>query len=334
MIKVDSKDRKILYHLILDSRQSFKSIGKKVEISKESANYRIKRLVENNIITDFTTQINFVKLGYSNMITYYRFTNINPQIKKEIIDYFINNKNSNYVSLIEGHYDLQVDFFLGDPFEFESMIDDIQNKFYKYLSFQSSKFYIRGEFYNYRFLLDEKTIISKPFIWHWGIGLVKIDELDFNIIRELSINSRIPTMELAKKLNSTVSAVTYRIKKLVKEGIILSYTINVDWLKIGYRWFHLQINLRDYSKKNQIIKHIRQNPNLIRYLKHLIIGVDLHFTFLLNNMQQLRNIIDDITTNFPDSINDYHFYSTFKTFKFNLMVPKLLKHRNPLYHEY
>jgi len=37
------------------------------------------------------------------------------------------------------------------------------------------------------------------------------------------------------------------------------------------------------------MKYLRKNPNLIRYLKHLIIGVDLHFTFLLNNMEQLRS---------------------------------------------
>ena len=36
MIKIDSKDKKILYHLTLDSRQSLKTIGKKVGISKSS----------------------------------------------------------------------------------------------------------------------------------------------------------------------------------------------------------------------------------------------------------------------------------------------------------
>jgi len=39
MIELDKKDRLILYHLIQDSRQSLKSIGKKVGISKESAHF-------------------------------------------------------------------------------------------------------------------------------------------------------------------------------------------------------------------------------------------------------------------------------------------------------
>ena len=45
MIKINAKDKKILFHLIHDSRQSMKSIGKKIGLSKESVNYRIKREV-------------------------------------------------------------------------------------------------------------------------------------------------------------------------------------------------------------------------------------------------------------------------------------------------
>jgi len=334
MINLDLKDRKILYQLLLDSRQSLKSIGKKTGLSKESAYYRIKRLQKNKIITDFRINIKWHKLGYSGMVTYYKFININPNIKKEIIDFFVNNKNTMYVSLLEGYNDLQVEFFIGEPFEFESLIDEIQEKFYRYLSFQSSKFYIRAEYFNYRFLLNEKINKTEPDRWGWGEGLEIIDEIDFKILKELSKDSRIPTIELANKINSTVSSVNYRIKKLIQKGIISSYTINVDWAKIGYRWFHLQIKLWDYSKKDQIINHLRKNPNLIRYLKHLIIGVDLHFTFLLHNMEELRKIIEEITTKFPDSINDYYFYSTYKVYKLNFIIPKLLKNRNPIYQEY
>jgi len=333
MINLDVKDRKILFHLIHNSRQSLKSLGKKAGVSKESTYYRIKRLIKNKIITDFKANINLIKLGYSLMVTFYRFININPSIKKEIIDFFVKSKNTMYVSLIEGYYDLQVEFFLGDPFEFEALIDEISERFYKYLSFQSSKFYIGGAFYNYSFLLNETVNTTEPLSWRWGQGIAKIDDIDFKILSELSKDSRMSTKKIATNIHSTVNAVSYRIKKLTKQGILLAYTVNIDWSKIGYRWFHLQISLRDYSKKNQILNYIQKNPNLIRYFKHLIIGVDLHFTFLLNNMEQLRNIIEDITTKFPDSINDYHFYSTFKIYKFDCMIPKLLNKRNPIYTE-
>jgi len=307
VIKLDLKDRKILFYLIKNSRQSLKTIGRNTGMSKELVHYRIRRLIKNGIINNFSIVVNFEKLGYALMQSYYKFVNINPAIKEEIIDFFVTNKNTMYVSLIEGTNDVQVDFYLGKPHEFESLLDEIREKYYQYLSFKSSRLPIRAEFYDYTFLLDE-TIIKKQIInWIWGQSLLCIDDLDFKILLQLSKNSRMPIKNIANNLNSAISTVNYRINQLEKQMIIAQYSVNINWTKIGYRQFHLQISLRDYSKKNQII-----------------------FTLLLQNMQQLRNIIEDISTRFPNSINDYIFYSTFKVYKYNFMIPELLKMKDPL----
>ena len=114
MIKLDKKDRLILYNLIQNSRQQIKILSNKVGLSKETTRYRIKRLIKKGIIKQFTIFINFRNFGYSAMMTHYKFKNINPSIKKEIIDFFVKSKLTYYVSLIEGAYDLQVDFLMGD----------------------------------------------------------------------------------------------------------------------------------------------------------------------------------------------------------------------------
>ncbi len=339
MIELDKKDRMILYHLIHDSRQSFLSIGKKVGISKESAHYRVKRLIEKGVIKNFSLFMNFRNFGYDAMMTHYKFININPNIKKEIIDFFVKNNNVFYVSVLEGTYDLQVDFLLGDPYKLEALLDTTREKYHKYLSFQPSKFYMRGEFFHYSFLTDNHSHIKPSILWEWGAGLVDIDELDYKILSALAKDSRTPTKTIANLLDSTIIKVNYRIKKMEnklfpaaqrKKTDFTIYTIGVDWSKIGYRWFHLQISMSDYNKRNHILNYLRKNPYLIRYFKFINLDMDLHFTFLLQNMEQLRNIIEDITTKFPDSINDYHFYSTFQVFKHTFLVPEILKIKNPM----
>ena len=47
---LDVKDKKILYHLNLDCRQSMNSLSKKIGLAKEVIAYRIKRLEEKGII--------------------------------------------------------------------------------------------------------------------------------------------------------------------------------------------------------------------------------------------------------------------------------------------
>lgn len=341
-MELDKKDKLILFHLIHDSRQSFLSIGKKVGTSKESTHYRINRLMKKGVIKNFTIFVNVHCFGYSLMMTHYKFININPQIKKEIIDFFVKNKHVFYVSLLEGIYDLQVDFLLGDPFQLEALLDKTREKYHKFLSYLPSKFYLRGEFFHYSFLLDEGRTTFNPINWEWGAGLVDLDEFDFKILTELAKNTRTPTKTIANNLHSTITKVNNRIKKienqlyppiLKKRTGSTIYTINVDWATLGYRWFHLQISMSDYSKKNLILNYLRKNPYLIRYFKFINLDMDLHFTFLLQNMEQLRTIIEDLTTKFPDSINDYHFYSTFQVYKHTFLVPEILKTKNPLNRE-
>jgi Lrp/AsnC family leucine-responsive transcriptional regulator len=64
MQQLDFKDRKILYELDLNCRQSNAQIGKKVGLSKEVVKYRIKRMQDEEIIFVFWTEINTFKLGY------------------------------------------------------------------------------------------------------------------------------------------------------------------------------------------------------------------------------------------------------------------------------
>lgn len=49
------------------------------------------------------------------------------------------------------------------------------------------------------------------------------------------------TINIADKLNSTSFTITNRIKKLMKSGIILAFRVNIDYPKIGYKWYKADI---------------------------------------------------------------------------------------------
>ena len=66
MYKLDKKDKQILYQLDLDSRQSFNQIARKVKLSREVVQYRVKQLEKKGIIKGYQTLIDVTKLGYLN----------------------------------------------------------------------------------------------------------------------------------------------------------------------------------------------------------------------------------------------------------------------------
>ncbi|MDW0111175.1 Lrp/AsnC family transcriptional regulator [Sporosarcina aquimarina] len=62
---------------------------------------------------------------------------------------------------------------------------------------------------------------------------MELDNIDFQILRLLSENSRIQWKDLGKQIHMTGQAVGNRIKKLEDSGVIKAYSLLVDETKLG-----------------------------------------------------------------------------------------------------
>jgi len=318
MEKLDLKDRKILYELDIDSRQSFSQLGKKVGLHKDVVAYRVKKLLEKGIIKNFYTDIISYKLGYSGVKFYLNYKNITPAIKQEIIDYLVKSPYTQDVHSLEGQYNLCVISYVENVAKFYNIWKNMINKYKDYFSNQIFCVQNTVIMYKLTFLLDEKLGKKEDrIIWVESSDYkkVEIDSLDKKILELLVIDSRIPTLEIAEKLKSTVATINSRIKRLVKTSVISRYTINIDWPKIGYQWYKADVILKNPEKMQQIIEYIENNPNFFCRISSLGY-VDLELMFMLNNANQLHQIMEDLSSKFPDTIENYKYFSTTKTHKF------------------
>ena len=84
MVDLDLKDRKILYELDLNCRQSNTQIGKKVGLPRKVVEYRIKRMEEEGIITCYWTAIDTFKLGYQVIRVYINFQDVSTEMKNDL----------------------------------------------------------------------------------------------------------------------------------------------------------------------------------------------------------------------------------------------------------
>jgi DNA-binding Lrp family transcriptional regulator len=316
MEKIDLKDRKILYHLGLDSRQSYRSIGKKVGLSKDVVASRVKKLQDKKIIKGCCAVVDYSKLGYSFYRFYFSYQNVSPELKNEIIDYFVNDKNTDSVRSLEGSYDLIVFIYVKSFPDAQTFWHKTLKKYGKFFSKKVFSAYCKEDYYGHRFLLlDEKDINKKIIYQFYDSGKrIEIDDLDFKIVQLISQNSRISTIDMAKELDTTSTIVHYRLKKLMDTNIIIGFTINVNLPKIGYYWYKVDIELNQFDKLSKIINYIEANPNLF-YIFGTIGYVDLEIIFALNNSYQLHQIMEDLLKKFPDVIKNYSYTSVIKTHK-------------------
>jgi DNA-binding Lrp family transcriptional regulator len=305
--KLDLKDKKILYHLDLDSRQSFRSIGRKVGLSKDVVVSRVKKLLEKEIIINFMTRYDYSKLGLNSLRFYFKCQYVTPSLKNEIIKHFINHKYSVRVASIEGSYDLIVVMLVKNISDISDFWQKTLDKFGDYFVNRVYSTYLGESIYYKSILVDEKENREKL------VNIVKArklsyDNIDLKILNLIVSNSRLPTLEISKKLNSTTNTINNRIKKLKESGIIKCFTIGINWNKLGYQYFKIDLYLKEYSRIHKIINYIEKNPYLIAIPKTLGYA-DLEIEMILKNVNHLYQIIEKISNKFPDSIRTFTNFS-------------------------
>ena len=108
-----------------------------------------------------------------------------------------------------------------------------------------------GTAFKKTYLLSEeyKEIDRGYFILSSGGQTVEVDDIDYKIMNELAIKARTPLIELAEILNISSQSVSYRIKNLIKNGVILALRTNINNEKLGLQNTCLDINLKNHSKK-------------------------------------------------------------------------------------
>ena len=132
-LKVDLKDRKILYELDRDSHQSNKQIAKKVGLSEQVVGNRIKRLLDLKIIEYFYVKTNPSILGFMHLKIYLRWHNITKQKEEELIQELNQQEGLFWLASLRGKYDLVASIYVKNIADFSKRYDEIFGKWGSYI---------------------------------------------------------------------------------------------------------------------------------------------------------------------------------------------------------
>ncbi|MFH1840064.1 MAG: Lrp/AsnC family transcriptional regulator [Nanoarchaeota archaeon] len=305
---LDLKDRKILYQLDLDCRQSDVEIGKKVGLSKQTVDYRIKRLFREGHITRFATVIDTYKLGFSKYKVYLSLENAKKSVIKEIIEFLKKHKKTEWIASCSGEFDIIAGFNVKDVYEFEEALKEFDEKFSKYVSAKETTISLEVPHWRKEYLLDNKEPF--PVVFQGGErNKVKIDEIDEEIIKLLVNNARMSVIEISKKLKLTPRVVNYRIKNLKKEKIILINRIFLDLNKFNWIYCKALLKFKNLTKDkyNQFFQYCNFNLKNLTYMINCIGPWDIELDFEIENFNNFHKIMLELRDKFSEIIKSYNF---------------------------
>ncbi len=308
---MDKKDQLILSELVKNSRMPLNQLAKKCGISREVANYRMKKLIDEKIITDFYTIINTKDLGFSKFGFFLQLRNVSSKKEKEIVNFLEKNAFISYLGIALGKWNIVCDLYAKDRLHLEEITKELMKECEDYL-----ESYMIAES-SYQISYPTKMIDVKPVhVLKNKTEKLDLDEIDLKILSLLSKNSRAEYKELSSKLNMVANTIKYRIKNLERTGIIQGYSISIDVLKLGYECHNIQIKITKLSKEKELMNFLSNANKVIWIYKYIgNENWDLDIGVIAKNSHELREFIISLKENYGESTKIHDFFTNLEVFK-------------------
>lgn len=297
-ISIDLKDKKILYQLDVNARQSNAQIAKKVGLSKEVVNYRIKRLESEGIIKGYHAVINFWRLGYKTIRVYIKLIDASPIDRQNIVDSLVKNPLVLFVLKTEGEFDIGFGIMARNLLSFESFFHEIEKQFKQFIIKKHISIYTRIYHFHRAYFLDKKIDNSETKTIQEE-SLISYDDKDISILKLIANNSRIHLLEISKKLRIAPKTIAYRIRQMEKKKVIISYKAILNISKIGLESYKIDIFVKNIKKLDEMIAYCHNNPN-ITFIVQTIGGADLEFGIEIDSKERLNGVLEEMRKKFED----------------------------------
>ena len=121
---------------------------------------------------------------------------------------------------------------------------------------------------------------------------VKVDNLDLQILSELSNDASISVPRLSKKINVNSSVIYSRIKRLVKRKLIERFTIVVNDAELGYEVKALTGINMDSKKRDHVIEELFKIDG-VREIAEVTGRFDILVTMYSKSLENMHKMVSE-----------------------------------------
>lgn len=306
-VSLDAKDRKILSWLDMDARQPLSVLAKKVGLSREVVNYRIKQLEKRKVILGYYTVLDTAKLGLIYCRMLFKYRSMAAEKQEELFAFCAKHMNISWIIQGEGKWDIVLVVLARNLSEIESTYDELNNLFGQY--FQNRHVSIAYRVHEFK----HKYLYQKPDQGQLVVGeggkAAELDNADYAIIDILSKDATASLVKIADKIKLTPKVASYHIKRLLDKKVILGFRAMINNKLLGYDHYKVFLTLQDVNEKNlaRVMGFLRYHPNVI-YITKPMGPYTLEFEAMVRNTNELHELMQQFKQQLGDILVDYDIY--------------------------
>jgi DNA-binding Lrp family transcriptional regulator len=253
---------KVLAAAHLNGDSTISEIAQWAGVSESATRVTMRSFIQSGLITR-RTYINRTLLGDSRYAFFFSLSNAGLAQKSNLLDFLGTHPAVIYLAEVGGRYQLKAHITFSSLSAHSAFFDTLADRFPNLVDQKS--------------LLTLKTTADFPLqaLGNCGGGRnwliievsdrkVEIDDIDFRILRQLSDVGALSNPMVARKLGMAVSTFEYRVKRLVKEGVIVGSKYLIDTARLGYSTYLILLDLRSIGVevRTKIFEYCRCHPNI------------------------------------------------------------------------
>ncbi|MFA6460775.1 MAG: Lrp/AsnC family transcriptional regulator [Candidatus Woesearchaeota archaeon] len=325
--KIDVIDKKIAFLLCKNSRLSNTAIAKALKIKREVVSYRIKKMVERDFLYGFITRINPRKLGFMIHFVYLKLKT--PSNEKELMNELVEHPEITNLKNVGGRFDIYMEITTKNVEEFDHFLRKILDKHGEMVHDYSILQSVSEKPMDLDLLLEEnnkelnrlKTLTeSKGSSFHKELETqskdnhpVELETLDKQILNIIKLNCRSNLKDIAKEVHSNYPLVHRKIKKMIENGVITTFTIFFSLAHLGLQMYPVLFNLRNLDE-NKFLTYLDSHPYVL--WSHKLVGNwNYQVNIFARNNAHFHDILNDIRENFSENIVSFDTMMVFSSLK-------------------
>lgn len=318
MESLDAADKKVLFELCRNCRQSQKQIARRVGLSRDSVMRKIKKLESAGVVSGYYTLIDFTKLGYMLVRVYIKLQNVTEAVENKIVNY-LTKERTLMVYKISGSWDMSFGFLVESLVEFDKIWIRFLSRFKRFVRDKSVSIFLRVVHYARNYLVPEKFRDYSEVVA--GVPeKFQLRESDIKLLRIIAANGKASLLELAKALRLTPAAAKFKMRSLERKGVILAYRAIVDINKLGVEYYKVDVEINDLSSREKIQGFLRSHPNVV-YEDVTFGGSDLEFDVEVASLGDFKKLMFELEGKFPNAIKFFSFFRAIEIVKLLYMPP-------------
>lgn len=317
--KLDMKDKKILSILASNSRIPLTQLSKKVGLSRDAVNYRIKNYEKKGVIQGYRTMVEISKFGYKAGHLFIKLNNPSKEIEDKIVSKLTSYPFVRAIIKFSGNYDFEIAFVTKDTSDLDKVITTIVTDFSEFIQDHElltiSKVFIAETFPKSFFERMAETGNKKS-------ADKKIDKKDIEILKMISEEPNTPLYEIASKVKLSTDAIAYRIKSMVSSGVIIRFIPVINYAALDYNLHTVLLNINGLNeeKERKLKGFLSSDENVIWAVK-AIGRYNVLIYLLVKNIEDLQKTMLALRGLFPGQVNHYETLISYEEYKY-IYFPK------------